>query len=125
MRCVDVPAVGLRSAASRVSAEWLLSLAAAPTFALMALLSGIHAGGMPGMSCAAAHEASPLTGMAAMYLLMSAFHSLSWLRLIRQRRRSLSGDTFGKRAAHARQAPPEQRQENNRAGVYEIGKGTV
>jgi hypothetical protein len=60
----------------------LLSLAAAPAFAIMALLAGIQDGGMPGMLCAAAHDVSPLTGMVPMYLLMSAFHSAPWLRLI-------------------------------------------
>jgi hypothetical protein len=60
----------------------LLSLAAAPAFAIMALLTGIQDGGMPGMLCSAAHHASLLTGMVPMYLLMSAFHSAPWLRLI-------------------------------------------
>jgi hypothetical protein len=73
---------GQRSEPRTKSAECLLSLAAAPTFAVMAFLGGIQAGGMPGMACAAAHEASPLTGMVLMYLLMSAFHAVPWLRLI-------------------------------------------
>jgi hypothetical protein len=60
----------------------LLSLAAAPTFAIMALLTGIQDGGMSGMLCSAAHGASPLSGMAPMYLLMSAFHSAPWLKLV-------------------------------------------
>ena len=63
-------------------ADGVLSFAAAPTFAIMALLAGIQDGGMPDMLCSAAHGASPLTGMVAMYLLMSAFHSAPWLRLI-------------------------------------------
>ncbi|MGX7873766.1 hypothetical protein ACVDG5_014290 [Mesorhizobium sp. ORM6] len=58
-------------------ADWLC-LAAAPTFALMALLSCIQ-GGDAAMLCMGA---SPLTGMAAMYLLMSAFHLAPWLRVI-------------------------------------------
>jgi hypothetical protein len=66
----------------------LLSLAAAPIFAIMALLTGIQDGGMPAMLCSAAHDASPLTGMVPMYLLMSAFHSAPWLRLISNRRSS-------------------------------------
>jgi hypothetical protein len=59
-----------------------LSLAAAPTFAAMALLAGIHGSGMPAMLCAAAPDASPLNGMVPMYLLMSAFHLPPWLRLL-------------------------------------------
>jgi hypothetical protein len=67
------------------AANWL-SLAAAPTFAIMALLAAVPGGGPPDMLCSAAHGASPLGGMAAMYLLMSAFHSASWLKLIAGRR---------------------------------------
>jgi hypothetical protein len=67
------------------AANWL-SLAAAPTFAIMALLAAAPEGGPPDMLCSAAHGASPLGGMAAMYLLMSAFHSASWLKLIAGRR---------------------------------------
>ena len=59
----------------------MLSLAAAPTFAIMALLSAIPGGGAPDILCSAA-SASPLGGMIPMYLLMSAFHSAPWLRLI-------------------------------------------
>jgi hypothetical protein len=70
----------------KASADCLLSLAAAPTFAIMALLTGIQDGGMPGMLCSAAHDAWPLTGMVPMYLLMSAFHAGAWLKLISSRR---------------------------------------
>jgi hypothetical protein len=59
----------------------VLCLAAAPAFALMALLTGV-AGGQPDMLCSAAHDTSPLSGMVPMYLLMSAFHSAPWLKLI-------------------------------------------
>jgi hypothetical protein len=58
-------------------ADWLC-LAAAPTFALMALLSCLQDGDAA-MLCMGS---SPLTGMAAMYLLMSAFHLAPWLRVI-------------------------------------------
>ena len=81
------PKVGQRREWPKASADSLLSLAAAPTFAIMALLTGIQDGGMPGMLCSAAHDASALTGMVAMYLLMSAFHSAPWLKLISSRRR--------------------------------------
>ena len=63
----------------------LLSLAAAPTFAVMALLTGGLGGGAADMFCLAAH-ASPLSGMVPMYLLMSAFHSTPWLKLLCNRR---------------------------------------
>ena len=63
-------------------ARGLLSVAAAPTFAIMALLTGIQDGSMPVMLCSSAHASSSLTGMVPMYLLMSAFHSAPWLKLI-------------------------------------------
>ncbi|HXQ04353.1 MAG TPA: hypothetical protein VN831_06310 [Bradyrhizobium sp.] len=68
------------------AAGWL-GLAAAPTFAIMALLTGVG-GGPPDMLCSAAPDASPLSGMVPMYLLMSAFHSAPWLKLISGRRKA-------------------------------------
>ena len=65
----------------KASADCWLSLAAAPTFAIMALLTGIHVGGMPDMLCSVAGNGFPLSGMVPMYLLMSAFHSRPWLKL--------------------------------------------
>ena len=65
--CTDAVATGV--------AGWL-SLAAAPTFAVMALLTSF---GSLDVLCSAA---SPLSGMVPMYLLMSAFHSAPWLKLI-------------------------------------------
>jgi hypothetical protein len=74
----------LRAAAAALGvADWL-SLAAAPTFALMALLTGVLGGGPLDMLCATAH--GPLGGMVPMYLLMSAFHSAPWLKLMSGRR---------------------------------------
>jgi hypothetical protein len=63
------------------AADWV-SLAAAPTFALMAVVTGTVDGGSHQMSCSAAMRMSPLTGMVPMYALMSAFHFTPWLRLI-------------------------------------------
>jgi hypothetical protein len=63
-----------------------LSLAAAPTFAIMALVGGIQGAGMPDVLCSAMHHTSFLTGMVPMYLLMSAFHMAPWLRLLSTRR---------------------------------------
>jgi hypothetical protein len=67
------------------AAEWM-SLAAAPTFAIMALMTGVLGGGPLDGLCSAAQHASPLSGMVPMYLLMSAFHSAPWLKLISRRR---------------------------------------
>jgi hypothetical protein len=66
--------------------DWL-GLAAAPTFAIMALLTGVLGGGPSDMLCSAAQGASPLGGMVPMYVLMSAFHSAPWLKLISRRLR--------------------------------------
>jgi hypothetical protein len=60
------------------AAHWL-ALAASPTFAIMALLNSVLGGGATEMLCSAAH-ASPLSGMTAMYLLMSLFHLSPWLK---------------------------------------------
>jgi hypothetical protein len=60
--------------------RWL-SLAAAPTFAIMALVTGVLGGGPSDALCSVAGM-SPLGGMMPMYLLMSAFHLAPWLKLI-------------------------------------------
>ena len=73
------------AAVALAPADWL-SLAAAPTFAIMALLTGLF-GGKSDALCAALQGTSPLSGMVPMYLLMSAFHLGPWLRLIRRTRR--------------------------------------
>jgi hypothetical protein len=67
------------------AAGWL-SLAAAPTFAIMALLTAVLDSRAPDMVCSAMQHGSPLGGMVPMYLLMSAFHSAPWLKLISGRR---------------------------------------
>ena len=64
-------------------ADRWLSLAAAPTFAAMALLTGLL--GAPDVLCSMA-GASDIGGMVPMYLLMSAFHLAPWLKLISGRR---------------------------------------
>jgi hypothetical protein len=63
---------GSGNAAAFGAADWLC-LAAAPTFAIMALL--VLRGGPPDMLCSATRDVSPLSGRVPMYLLMSAFHS--------------------------------------------------
>ena len=63
-------------------AGWL-SLAASPTFALMA---GIPAIGSPSMAmCSATPAWGAFNDMALMYLLMSLFHLTPWLRLVSRR----------------------------------------
>ena len=65
-------------------AGWL-GLAAAPTFALMALWT-VFFTGQPDMLCMAMQGSSPVSGMTVMYVLMSAFHAAPWLRFISSRR---------------------------------------
>jgi hypothetical protein len=67
------------------AASHYLRLAAAPTFAVMALLTGVTASPKD-MLCPAGHDTLPLSGMAAMYLLMSVVHSPAWLKVISSRR---------------------------------------
>ena len=69
--------------AATIGAADFLYLAAAPTFAIMALLTCILGGGSADALCS---SASPLSGMIPMYLLMSAFHLAPWLKLISHRR---------------------------------------
>jgi hypothetical protein len=74
-----------RTVAALGAADWL-HLVAAPTFAAMALLTGVFGGGGSDMLCSAAQDAWPLSGMVPMYVLMSAFHAAPWLKLISRRR---------------------------------------
>ena len=76
---------------SRLGAADWLSLAAAPTFTVMALLKAVLGGGPLDMLCSAAEHTSPLSGMIPMYLLMSAFHSPPWLKLISPKKRHPPG----------------------------------
>jgi hypothetical protein len=69
-----------RFAAVLGTAGWL-DLAAAPAFAVMAILTYLSGGDADTM-CAATQGVSPLSGMVPMYVLMSAFHSAPWLKLI-------------------------------------------
>ena len=68
---------------ARVAADWL-GLAAAPTFAAMALMTVCLGGGAEPLCSASGHAL--MSGMVPMYLLMSAVHSAPWLRLIAGRR---------------------------------------
>lgn len=75
----------MSKAAALGAAHWL-HLAAAPTFAIMALLTAVLGRGAPDVLCSAMGGA-PLGGMVPMYLLMTAFHSAPWLKLIGSRAR--------------------------------------
>ena len=77
----------MREAYPLPAADWL-GLAAAPTFAIMALVTSVLGGGQADILCGAA---SPLSGMTAMYVLMSAFHLAPWLKLISGRRTEKCG----------------------------------
>jgi hypothetical protein len=75
------PSSGMASPGGRIAAragDWL-SLAAAPTFVIMALLTGTT--GSADMICMTTPDAFPIGGMVPMYLLMSGFHLAPWLRL--------------------------------------------
>ena len=78
-----VSATSIGAAAAFGAADWL-SLAAAPAFAMMALLTAGLSGAAEPL-CSAEHG-SLMSGMAPMYLMMGAFHSAPWLRLISGRR---------------------------------------
>jgi hypothetical protein len=91
------------AAAALGGADWLC-LAAAPSFAIMALLTGVLGGGPSGMVCSAAKDASALSGMVPMYVLMSACHMAPWLRLFSGRRscaRDGSGSALDRRSGAA------------------------
>jgi hypothetical protein len=66
------------AAAGRLG-HWLY-MAATPTFAIMALLTGLD--GAPVDKLCSAGLGTPLSGMVPMYLLMAAFHAPPWLKLI-------------------------------------------
>lgn len=61
--------------------HWI-GLTAAPSFALMALLTAGLGGGPADILCSPAHGVSALAGMVPMYVLMSAFHSAPWWELL-------------------------------------------
>ena len=89
-RSTDCTACGDAEATAAPGLAGWLCLAATPTFAVMALLTGVLAGGPIDTLCAAG-QGSPLNGMASMYLLMSAFHASPWLKLMSGRRRASTG----------------------------------
>ena len=75
---------GSGDVAAAALVRWF-GLAAAPTFAIMALWTALFRG-PPDMVCMAMRGSLTLSGMTLMYLLMSGFHSSPRLRLIVSRR---------------------------------------
>jgi hypothetical protein len=69
---------------TRRAPEWP-GLAAAPVFAVMALVTASLGGGAEPL-CSAMQHGSLMGGMLPMYLLMSAVHLGPWLRLVSGRR---------------------------------------
>lgn len=61
-------------------ADWL-SLAATPTFAIMALATCAPGAGPPDPMCLASREGAIMNPMLLMYVLMSVFHLAPWFRL--------------------------------------------
>ncbi len=61
-------------------ADWL-SLAAAPTFAIMALATCVPGASAPDPMCLASREGAIMNPMLLMYVLMSVFHLAPWFRL--------------------------------------------
>ncbi len=80
-RSATMPMHSGGTGASSGAADWL-GLAAAPAFAVMALLTATLGSGPADILCSAAHGGLPIGGMVPMYVLMSAVHSPLWLRLI-------------------------------------------
>ncbi|WP_200940387.1 hypothetical protein [Caulobacter sp. Root343] len=62
---------------SKTLSSWL-SLAAAPTFAILALWTLVFGDRDAAMICSGG-RGGPISGMAVMYLLMAAFHLPCWL----------------------------------------------
>lgn len=82
-----------------------LSLAAAPTFAVMASLASTAEHDAMGVICASAQGWPQFGGMTAMYLLMSAFHLSPWLRLVGGGRHSSpTGALESRQTCHSRSA---------------------
>jgi hypothetical protein len=82
---IESCAGGATNARKRRLTDWL-GLAAAPTFAVMGLFTGVVDNNASHAFCET-HGASPLSGMALMYWLMSVFHAAPWLKLISNRGR--------------------------------------
>jgi hypothetical protein len=70
---------------ARAAAD-LLGLVATPTFLMMALVTAVFGGGAEPLCSTTQQEWPLISGMVPMYLVMGAFHSAPWLRLLPGRR---------------------------------------
>ena len=61
--------------------NWL-ALAASPSFAVMAVISAAQGTSPDAMLCGALQGALPMTGMTAMYVMMSVFHAAPWFGIV-------------------------------------------
>jgi hypothetical protein len=88
--CFDVSTLASKSSdpLTRRITAWL-AIAAAPTFAAMAIITTFATGESMGTMCGGDHSSLP--GMTAMYLLMSLFHASPWLQLMGHRRKRERG----------------------------------
>jgi hypothetical protein len=84
MSAISIEGGSQGAGVARVAADWL-GLAAAPAFAMMAIMTVCLGGGADPI-CLAAGHGSLMSGMIPMYLLMSAFHAGPWLRLVTSRK---------------------------------------
>jgi hypothetical protein len=102
---LDDELMGLdRRTATYLGADWL-ALAAAPSFTIMALLSGVLGAGNMATVCGGAPMSFSFGGMVPMYLLMSAFHSGIWLKLFAEHRAGAQGSRRREREALCDGAP--------------------
>jgi hypothetical protein len=85
MSAISIDGGSRGAGVARVAADWL-GLAAAPAFALMAVVTAVLGVGAEPLCSTAQHGGSLISGMVPMYLMMGAFHSPPWLRLISGRR---------------------------------------
>lgn len=77
---MTVVAARLGGAGARRDIARLLSLAAAPTFAGMAVLTAVFGSAGGDVICRMSAPGLPLDGMAVMYGLMAGFHLAPWLQ---------------------------------------------
>ena len=68
-----------------MTAPGWLTLAASPSFALMAFVSAEQSAGPGAMICGVSLNASPFGSMTVRYVLMSVFHAAPWLKIVGSR----------------------------------------